>query len=183
MSAPETSSVRSRVAFFEQFKQPPAGSGGDDALSCGKRAREAEAITSPGKVREVKEKLLSPSAQDKPPAASGAQRAAEISPGKVRQSVETIIGLTRLVLPILCLRQHACVGRKHDAQGSMSKTALLDGHDQLPAPPFSACCLNFRCDRGQARRREHSSVQEAARERSRARHARSRRRELNSARE
>ena len=92
--------MRSRVAFFEQFKQAPAA-GSDDPL-CGKRAREAEAITSPGKVREVKEKLLSPSAQDKPAAAIGAKHAAEISPGKVRQSVETIIGLTRFLPLFLC---------------------------------------------------------------------------------
>ena len=88
--AASAASVRSRVAFFEQFKDVNA----DDVSSCGKRAREVESITSPGMVRQVKEKLMSPeSGKSKPGAEQGG--AMQVSPGKVRQSVETITNLSR----------------------------------------------------------------------------------------
>lgn len=86
-------SVRSFVAFFEQFKQAPAAA--EDKTSCGKRAREAEAITSPGKVKETKEKLLSPAVQDKEKPATAGLHTVTISPGKVRQSIESIAGIAR----------------------------------------------------------------------------------------
>ena len=56
--------VASRVAFFEKFGQ---GAGSAAPSSCGKRVREVEAITSPGLVRDVKEKLLSPAQSSNEP--------------------------------------------------------------------------------------------------------------------
>ena len=87
---PNASSVKSRVAFFEKIKQ---GDSGAAASLCGsKRAREIEEITSPGHVREVQEKILTPTK-----AAVGEKTSEEntkMSPGKVKQVVETMSSLT-----------------------------------------------------------------------------------------
>jgi hypothetical protein len=85
--------VAARVAFFETFGQG-AGVGSAAPSLCGKRVREVESITSPGLVREVKEKLLSPAHSSKSPSADSACTL-KLSPGKVRLSVEEFSSLRR----------------------------------------------------------------------------------------
>lgn len=87
--------VAARVAFFETFGQS-AGVGSVAPSLCGKRVREVEAITSPGLVREVKEKLLSPATvhSSKSPSQDSACTL-KVSPGKVRLSVEEFSSLRR----------------------------------------------------------------------------------------
>ncbi len=89
---PEDNTVAARVAFFETFGQG-AGAGSAAPSLCGKRVREVESITSPGLVREVKEKLLSPAHSSKSPADS--EWKLKLSPGKVRLSVEEFSSLRR----------------------------------------------------------------------------------------
>ena len=92
--------VASRVAFFEKFGQ---GAGSAAPSSCGKRVREVEAITSPGLVRDVKEKLLSPAQSSKSPSADAAG-SIKLSPGKVRLSVEEFSNLSRSCRQAGCAR-------------------------------------------------------------------------------
>ena len=138
---PTASSVRSRVAFFEKIKQ---GDSGASASLCGsKRAREIEEMTSPGHVREVQEKILTPTkaaVAEKPNDTN-----TNMSPGKVKQVVETMSSLTsrgneennppskrrrpnaaELVLSDL----HAATRRSH----SFSETTLQKSINDSPQP-------------------------------------------------
>ena len=138
---PTASSVRSRVAFFEKIKQ---GDSGASASLCGsKRAREIEEMTSPGHVREVQEKILTPTkaaVAEKP-----SDTNTNMSPGKVKQVVETMSSLTsrgneentppskrrrpnaaELVLSDL----HAATRRSH----SLSETTLQKSINDSPQP-------------------------------------------------
>ena len=94
--------VASRVAFFEKFGQ---GAGSAAPSSCGKRVREVEAITSPGLVRDVKEKLLSPAQSSKSPAGADEAGSLKLSPGKVRLSVEEFSSLSRSCRQAGCPRR------------------------------------------------------------------------------
>jgi hypothetical protein len=94
MSETEKSTVRSRVAFFEQIQQGTPG----DSSSCSKRAREVQDIISPGLVRDAKGQLLSP--KEKLAAADQAC-AVHVVDGKVR---ETITSLSRSALNICVIQ-------------------------------------------------------------------------------
>jgi hypothetical protein len=94
MPSTATSSVKSRVAFFEKIyheeNQVPS------AVCGSKREREVESITSPGIVREVREKLLTPT-NDTKPSGVDSSKTSEVSPGRVRQVVETMKSFSRWV--------------------------------------------------------------------------------------